>query len=618
MNKVTVYSNGMVDYSRSIKVEGNQIRNVVIPVNKADMGDVLSTLVVHGNAHKTPYVFTPENNQQGFYIDPKCAYDYFFSAFCGAEISIQISSDNSIKGIISGTQVTVNKKSEEAEKSVIIMSDGVFKSINYNSIRDWNFCDKKIQQKVAKELSNSIQKINPDLSTIEFELSSKEDENATIQYSTPGSVWKLSYKLFQNKNNSYIEGYAVVDNTTKEDWTDVKLSVVLGQPISFRTNLADIVTPNRNYADATQDEDGAIMECMSFGGMPKAAPAIASRSAKYVATVDNIRTTEIEDYCVYESKDLVTIKSEQSSVVLLFRDELSTETLLSYDSANSSAKANRIVKFKAPRDFGKGVCSLYKDEISVGMARISNIKKDDYHRLAYAVETGVKFDRTNKPISKKVVGVKVNDGVALVKKIFVEKTEYVIENKKDELFKVELNYKPHNSNGILKFELSSEYERTNDGILFNLKPKETLKLSISESILEQLEYVFGKNMDLSWITNQPELAEDEHFSKMFNSCVDIQLDIDQVLANIQFMENSHNRLKEKYARMQSNLSVTANVGQAMVEKWTQELNDIGCQIDEIVTKTEDLKNEEVELRNKLQNNILEFSIDWKNNVDLPD
>src|SRR5262249_6459239 len=37
----------------------------------------------------------------------------------------------------------------------------------------------------------------------------------------------------------YLQGWAVVENTTDEDWKDVRMALVSGRPISFQMNLYD-------------------------------------------------------------------------------------------------------------------------------------------------------------------------------------------------------------------------------------------------------------------------------------------------------------------------------------------------------------------------------------------
>ena len=57
-------------------------------------------------------------------------------------------------------------------------------------------------------------------------------------YTIPSAVWKSSYRLvFEASGPPSLEGWAIVDNTTGEDWNNITLSLVSGRPISFISQL---------------------------------------------------------------------------------------------------------------------------------------------------------------------------------------------------------------------------------------------------------------------------------------------------------------------------------------------------------------------------------------------
>src|SRR5207248_7837422 len=55
-------------------------------------------------------------------------------------------------------------------------------------------------------------------------------------------IWKTSYRLVldaDKKARPYLQGWALVENPTDEDWGNVRMALVSGRPISFRMNLYD-------------------------------------------------------------------------------------------------------------------------------------------------------------------------------------------------------------------------------------------------------------------------------------------------------------------------------------------------------------------------------------------
>src|SRR5207245_6998885 len=63
-----------------------------------------------------------------------------------------------------------------------------------------------------------------------------------VGYVVENPIWKTSYRLVldkQKKAAPYLQGWAVVENPTDEDWKDVRMALVSGRPISFQMNLYD-------------------------------------------------------------------------------------------------------------------------------------------------------------------------------------------------------------------------------------------------------------------------------------------------------------------------------------------------------------------------------------------
>src|SRR5205085_9450946 len=74
-------------------------------------------------------------------------------------------------------------------------------------------------------------------------------------YVVENPIWKTSYRLVlptltakkdeQDKEKKaeakkpYLQGWAVVENQTDEDWNDVRMALISGRPISFQMNLYD-------------------------------------------------------------------------------------------------------------------------------------------------------------------------------------------------------------------------------------------------------------------------------------------------------------------------------------------------------------------------------------------
>src|SRR4029077_4791788 len=66
-----------------------------------------------------------------------------------------------------------------------------------------------------------------------------------VGYVIEAPIWKTSYRLvLGEKEKPYLQGWALVENPTDEDWAGVKMALISGRPISFKMDLY-----NRLYVD---------------------------------------------------------------------------------------------------------------------------------------------------------------------------------------------------------------------------------------------------------------------------------------------------------------------------------------------------------------------------------
>ena len=59
-----------------------------------------------------------------------------------------------------------------------------------------------------------------------------------VGYVIEQPIWKTSYRLrIETDGKSFIQGWAIVENTSDDDWNDVRMVLVSGRPISFKMDM---------------------------------------------------------------------------------------------------------------------------------------------------------------------------------------------------------------------------------------------------------------------------------------------------------------------------------------------------------------------------------------------
>jgi uncharacterized protein DUF4139 len=243
-------------------------------------------------------------------------------------------------------------------------------------------------------------------------------------YMTPSPVWKSSYRLlFTGAGEPTLEGWAIVDNTSGDDWNNVKLSVVSGRPISFITQLYEpkyVTRPNAELADnlaaAPTVFDGAVNGRLeeSYMRIAKAAPPAAAgrgggsaggilggipseekRAFRSVQISDMAATAEgrdAGDLFEYSFSSPVTVKKGESAMLPFLQQKVGARKLLIYreqfgvNPQNAAELTNSTGK-----TLDGGPITVYDAGSYAGEALVETVKAGDKRLISYGVDLGTRI-----------------------------------------------------------------------------------------------------------------------------------------------------------------------------------------------------------------------------------
>jgi hypothetical protein len=261
-NDVTLFSNGIGHFRRVYKVAGGKEENFSIPFKRDHIGDVAASLQVFGKVRLTkPPSFTPSNaNATSLRIQQNDAYRSLLSSLSGAQVTVKFT--NTVKGqytLLGIDQQEVNYPDRNVTHDfIVLMQNGKIHRRSTVDIEDIHFDEEGVRTEIDKALKNNFQTIKPDSTLMDLCLQAvgdrRGDTEAVVQYTIPVAAWKMRYAIRQDGDSFSLEGAAIIDNNTDEDWDNFRVSVVTGNPISFSTDIANVVMPARKFVrlvDAT-------------------------------------------------------------------------------------------------------------------------------------------------------------------------------------------------------------------------------------------------------------------------------------------------------------------------------------------------------------------------------
>jgi hypothetical protein len=117
---------------------------------------------------------------------------------------------------------------------------------------------------------------------VTLRLRGEHEHEMMVAYVVGSPIWRPSYRVVLDDDDALLQAWAVVQNTSGEDWRDVELSLTTGTPIAFRSDLGTPVTPERPQITDTGDVVMAVPTSeTALAQAPPPAPPAAEPVADY-------------------------------------------------------------------------------------------------------------------------------------------------------------------------------------------------------------------------------------------------------------------------------------------------------------------------------------------------
>ncbi|HEY4116940.1 MAG TPA: DUF4139 domain-containing protein, partial [Byssovorax sp.] len=97
---------------------------------------------------------------------------------------------------------------------------------------------------VTTRLAQQEKAVDPnDATALEVVISPRPVAPISIAYAVPSAAWRSTYRIVlpqeRGASTALLQAWALVDNVTEEDWTDVALTLATGAPMTFSSHLRE-------------------------------------------------------------------------------------------------------------------------------------------------------------------------------------------------------------------------------------------------------------------------------------------------------------------------------------------------------------------------------------------
>ncbi len=438
VKQIILYKHGIGYFEREGSVNAGE--DVRLDFQNNDMNDVLKSLTVvdtsGGRIRAVRYDSneSPEQRLQKFpfQIGDQQNLSSFLDRLKGSRLQLAMG-DKAVAGVIMAARLSNTTAPNGAmltrEQITLLLDSGDLANYDLSAASSLRLLDTHLQQELKDYLGTLEQSRSREKRSVYIEASEAGGRHLQASYISPAAVWKSSYRLTLAAARSNLEGWAIVDNTTDEDWRNVQLAVVSGRPISFISLLDTPRFGARQVAELPEDRaagpvaysgavDGAIggviggvgtgsgngMGAGSAGGVYKVAPAMPAQAqtvqveSQAVTRADRISSVEgatgatLGELFEYTFPGPVTIKKNQSAMLPFLQDKVDARKLLIYTERDGEHPVNAAeIVNNTGKTLDGGPITVYDGGGYAGEALFETLKTGDRRLIGYAVDYGTRI-----------------------------------------------------------------------------------------------------------------------------------------------------------------------------------------------------------------------------------
>ncbi|MBL8944934.1 MAG: DUF4139 domain-containing protein, partial [Myxococcales bacterium] len=255
LRRVVLYRNGIGYFERHGDVDRDTL---AIKVRRDQIDDLLKSLTVidksTGKAVSVSMPLDPEswaNAALAMLAPGRGSLAEVLDGLRGTDVVLHTASGR-IRGRIVMVERLVNEPDPTARKQpspeaaaqvdhrVTVLAGDDMKSVLLSKIRGVTLRDGDLALQLNRRLDASAGQGMFQQVEIVIRLAGKKSHDLAVSYVVAAPMWKPTYRVVlpeQGKGKALLQGWAVVDNTSGEDWTDVSLGLTSGEPIAFRYDL---------------------------------------------------------------------------------------------------------------------------------------------------------------------------------------------------------------------------------------------------------------------------------------------------------------------------------------------------------------------------------------------
>src|SRR5262245_46827560 len=489
--KAILYSSGVGYFQREGKVFGNARVDLSFPVQ--DINDLLKSMVLRdkNNGHISAVSYDSqapvERTLKSFAINlnNNPGFGEILQQARGEKVEVVLQQSNATQpGTITGSIVGVEQIKQPAGKDAVVEVEQLnlwcaegMRSVKLSDVQRLRFLNPVMESEVRKALETLAQSHDTQKKAVSISFTGEGDRDVRVGYVIENPIWKTSYRLVLSKDGKpFLQGWAIVENPSDEDWAGVGMVLISGRPISFQMDLYQplyvprpVVVPELFASLRPPTYEGGMPDApkAALGAKPadgsfrnraddkapdfdrRALPEQAKREEEYKKALkdainEQMKLTEgvrnaasasqLGDFFQYIIDQPVSLARQKSAMLPIVNKDIDGERVSIYNQ-NTHAKFPLLgLKFKNTSGLHlmQGPITVFEGSAYAGDARILDVQPNEERLISYAVDLGTEVDPVVENPKHTLTKVKVVKGIIYTTNRVVESKTYKVANRPEQ------------------------------------------------------------------------------------------------------------------------------------------------------------------------------------------
>ena len=502
LKKVVLFNSGVGFFEHSAEIQGDA--RFDLKFNVDDINDLLKSMVLQdlGGGHVSTINYGSKDpitkTLKTFAIDltENPSLGQLLGQIRGEKV--QVDAPNPITGTIIGVEKReqrVGKDDEVIEVELLnLLTEEGLRSVPLATIGRIKLLDEQLDAELRQALLILAQSHATDKKTVTLNFAGQGKRPVRVGYIQESPIWKTSYRLVLSDDEApFLQGWAIVENTTEEDWNDVDLTLVSGRPISFVMDLYEplyvprpVVEPElyaslrpQTYQQDLANREAEFRKMAEAGDAAKdrasgraAASAPAPPAARGLAAGSRARAEDkseqlsrlnlqqgvqsvaqaedVGELFQYAIENPVDLPRHQSAMLPIVNGSVQGKKVSIYNPtvhAKHPLNGLRLTN-STGLHLMQGPITVFDDGAYAGDARIEDLPPGSERLISYALDLDTEVAIEKKDHPEQLVSVRIVKGVLHTSHKFTRSQKYTVKNSSQQTRNVLIEY-PHDASWTL-------------------------------------------------------------------------------------------------------------------------------------------------------------------------